>query len=105
MSSSINKLAENIVAVLSEIYDPEIPVSIYELGLIYDVQISKEFDVKILMTFTTPNCPVAESLPIEVKNKIQEISKVNSVEIDITWDPPWDKSMMSEEAKLELGFM
>ena len=105
MSSSINKLAKNIVAVLSEIYDPEIPVSIYELGLIYDVQISKEFDVKILMTFTTPNCPVAESLPIEVKNKIQEISKVNSVEIDITWDPPWDKSMMSEEAKLELGFM
>ena len=105
MSNKVNLLAEKIVAVLSEIYDPEIPVSIYELGLIYDVQISKTFDVKLLMTFTTPNCPVADSLPNEIKNKIEEIKEVNSANIDITWDPPWDKSMMSEEAKLELGFL
>tara|TARA_B100000579_G_C22575360_1_gene730900 strand:- start:164 stop:481 length:318 start_codon:yes stop_codon:yes gene_type:complete len=105
MSNEVNLLAEKIVAVLSEIYDPEIPVSIYELGLIYDVQISKAFDVKLLMTFTTPNCPVADSLPNEIKNKIEGIKEVKSVNIDITWDPPWDKSMMSEEAKLELGFL
>ena len=105
MSNEVNLLAEKIVTVLSEIYDPEIPVSIYELGLIYDVQISKTFDVKLLMTFTTPNCPVADSLPNEIKNKIEEIKEVNSANIDITWDPPWDKSMMSEEAKLELGFL
>ncbi|MDC0189403.1 iron-sulfur cluster assembly protein [Flavobacteriales bacterium] len=105
MSNEVNLLAEKIVTVLSEIYDPEIPVSIYELGLIYDVQISKTFDVKLLMTFTTPNCPVAESLPNEIKNKIEEIKEVKSANIDITWDPPWDKSMMSEEAKLELGFL
>ena len=105
MSNEVNLLAEKIVTVLSEIYDPEIPVSIYELGLIYDVQISKTFDVKLLMTFTAPNCPVADSLPNEIKNKIEEIKEVKSANIDITWDPPWDKSMMSEEAKLELGFL
>ena len=105
MSNEVNLLAEKIVTVLSEIYDPEIPVSIYELGLIYDVQISKTFDVKLLMTFTAPNCPVADSLPNEIKNKIEEIKGVKSANIDITWDPPWDKSMMSEEAKLELGFL
>ena len=105
MSNEVNLLAEKIVAVLSEIYDPEIPVSIYELGLIYDVQISKNFDVKLLMTFTAPNCPVADSLPNEIKSKIEGIKEVKSANIDITWDPPWDKSMMSEGAKLELGFL
>mgnify|MGYP001262969143 CR=1 FL=1 len=105
MSNEINLIAEKIVAVLSEIYDPEIPVSIYELGLIYDVQVSKTFDVKLLMTFTAPNCPVADSLPNEIKSKIEGIKEVKSANIDITWDPPWDKSMMSEGAKLELGFL
>ena len=105
MSNEINLIAEKIVAVLSEIYDPEIPVSIYELGLIYDVQVSKTFDVKLLMTFTAPNCPVADSLPNEIKSKIEGIKEVKSANIDITWDPPWNKSMMSEEAKLELGFL
>ena len=105
MSNEVNLLAEKIVAVLSEIYDPEIPVSIYEIGLIYDVQISKNFDVKLLMTFTAPNCPVADSLPNEIKSIIEGIKEVKSANIDITWDPPWDKSMMSEGAKLELGFL
>ena len=105
MENSNTILKEAIIEALGTVYDPEIPVSIYELGLIYDVQISKTFDVKLLMTFTAPNCPVADSLPNEIKNKIEEIKEVNSANIDITWDPPWDKSMMSEEAKLELGFL
>ncbi len=98
-------LGENVIQTLCEIYDPEIPVNIYELGLIYDIQISKNWDVKILMTFTAPNCPVAESMPIEIKDKVLKIKKVNSVDVDITWDPPWNKDMMSDEAKLELGFL
>ena len=93
------------MSVLCQIYDPEIPVNIYELGLIYDVQVSEDYDVKILMTFTAPNCPVAESLPVEIKEKWKKINSIKNAEIDITWDPPWDKSMMSEEAKLELGFV
>ena len=105
MNKSLQKMGEEVVKVLCEIYDPEIPVNIYELGLIYDVQISDDYDVKILKTFTAPNCPVAESLPIEIKEKVEEISKINTATIDITWDPPWEKDMMSEEAKLELGFL
>ena len=105
MNNSLQKMGEEVVKVLCEIYDPEIPVNIYELGLIYDVQISDDYDVKILMTFTAPNCPVAESLPIEIKEKVEKISKINTATIDITWDPPWQKDMMSEEAKLELGFL
>ena len=98
-------LGEEVVKALCQIYDPEIPVNIYELGLIYDVQISEDYDVKILMTFTAPNCPVAESLPLEVRERIEKINKIKSATVDITWDPPWNKSMMSEEAKLELGFL
>ena len=105
MAKDLNTLAEKIVLALSEIYDPEIPVSIYELGLIYDVHIKNLSDVKILMTFTAPNCPVAESLPVEIKQKIEAIPEVTTAKVEITWDPPWDKSMMSEEAKLELGFL
>jgi len=105
MPKDLNTLAEKIVLALSEIYDPEIPVSIYELGLIYDVHVNDLSDVKILMTFTAPNCPVAESLPVEIKQKIEAIPEVTTATIEITWDPPWDKSMMSEEAKLELGFL
>tara|TARA_B100000927_G_scaffold178960_1_gene144156 strand:- start:77 stop:403 length:327 start_codon:yes stop_codon:yes gene_type:complete len=100
-----NLLSEEIVRVLKTIFDPEIPVDIYELGLIYDVFVNDNFDVKILMTLTTPNCPVAESLPLEVKNKIADIEGVNSAEVEMTFDPPWSKDLMSEEAKLELGFL
>ena len=75
------------------------------MGLIYDVQVNDEYDVRVLMTFTAPNCPVVESLPVEIKEKIEKIKIIKSATIEITWDPPWDKSMMSEEAKLELGFL
>ena len=105
MDKETKLLGENVIQTLCEIYDPEIPVNIYELGLIYDIQISKNWDVKILMTFTAPNCPVAESMPIEIKDKVLKIKKINSVDVEITWDPPWNKDMMSDEAKLELGFL
>ena len=95
-------LKEKVIAEIKKIYDPEIPVNIYELGLIYDVSI-KGKDVSVKMTLTTPNCPVAESLPKEVKDSILEIKEVNKVDLDLVWDPPWDKSMMSEAAKLELN--
>jgi len=98
-------LGDKIVGVLKTIFDPEIPVDIYQLGLIYDVQVSTERDVHILMTLTSPNCPVAESLPQEVKEKSRALDSVNDVEVEITFEPPWDKSMMSEEAKLELGML
>jgi FeS assembly SUF system protein len=94
-----------IVEVIKTIFDPEIPVDIYELGLIYDVLVNEKLDVKVLMTLTTPNCPVAETLPQEVEEKIRQMDLVNSAEVEITFDPPWHKDMMSEEAKLELGFL
>ena len=100
-----NELGEEIVRVLKTIFDPEIPVDIYELGLIYDVLVNEDNDVKVLMTLTTPNCPVAESLPLEVKNKIADIDGVKSAEVEKTFDPPWNRDLMSEEAKLELGFL
>ena len=95
-------LKEKVIAEIKKIYDPEIPVNIYELGLIYDVSV-KEKTVKVKMTLTTPNCPVAESLPKEVKDSIMEIKGVDKVDLDLVWEPPWDKSMMSESAKLELN--
>ena len=95
-------LKEKIVAEIKKIYDPEIPVNIYELGLIYDISV-KDNDVKVKMTLTSPNCPVAESLPKEVKDSILEIEEVKKVDLDLVWEPPWDKSMMSEAAKLELN--
>lgn len=98
-------LEDKIVAVLKTIFDPEIPVDIYELGLIYEVRISKEGVVEIDMTLTSPNCPVAESLPKDVKEKVEGIDGVSEAHINIVFDPPWDKDMMSEEAKLELGFL
>ena len=100
-----NELGEKVVKVLKTIYDPEIPVDIYELGLIYDVFLNEENDVKILMTLTSPNCPVAESLPQEVKDKVAEIKGVKSVEIEMTFDPAWTRDLMSEEAKLELSLI
>ena len=96
-------LKEKIITEIKKIYDPEIPVNIYELGLIYDILIEKNNNVKINMTLTTPNCPVAESLPKEVKDSIMKIKEVKKVDLDLVWDPPWDKSMMSESAKLELN--
>ncbi len=101
----VRKIGLDVIDVLRSIYDPEIPVDIYELGLIYDVQVSDEADVRILMTLTSPNCPVAESLPQEVKEKTRSLDKVNQVEVEITFDPPWTKDLMSEEAKLELGIL
>ena len=95
-------LKEKVIAEIKKIYDPEIPVNIYELGLIYDISI-KNKDVNVKMTLTTPNCPVAESLPKEVKDSIMEIKGIGKVELDLVWDPPWDKSMMTEAAKLELN--
>jgi len=99
------KLGEEVVRVLKTIYDPEIPVDIYELGLIYDVSVNEDYEVKILMTLTSPNCPVAESLPQEVNEKVKSIDQVKDSEIEMTFDPPWSKDLMSEEAQLELGFM
>ncbi len=98
-------LGEKIVTVLKTIYDPEIPVDIYELGLIYDVMVSEDNDIKILMTLTTPNCPVAESLPMEVEEKVKSMDEVSDCEVEITFDPPWTQELMSEEAKLELGML
>lgn len=99
------ELGEKIVKVLKTIYDPEIPVDIYELGLIYDVFVNEDREVKILMTLTTPNCPVAESLPMEVEDKVKSIAIVKDAEVEITFDPPWTQELMSEEAKLELGML
>ena len=99
------ELENRIIEVIKTIYDPEIPVNIYELGLIYDVNVNDENMVKILMTLTTPNCPVAESLPQEVKDKVKSLDQVSDVELEMTFDPPWNKELMSDEAKLELGFM
>ena len=100
-----NVLGEKIVRVLKTIFDPEIPVDIYELGLIYDVFVNEDYEVKILMTLTTPNCPVAETLPLEVEEKVKSLNEVKNAEVEITFDPPWSQDLMSEEAKLELGML
>lgn len=100
------KEVENqVIDILKSIYDPEIPVNIYDLGLVYEVKADEEFNIKIDMTLTSPNCPVAESLPAEVETKAAGLWSVKSAKVEIIWDPPWDKEMMSEEAKYELGFM
>ncbi|WP_138381202.1 SUF system Fe-S cluster assembly protein [Luteithermobacter gelatinilyticus] len=98
-------LGQAVVEVLREIYDPEIPVNIYELGLVYDVVVSDYGDVNIVMTLTTPHCPVAESMPGEVEMRVREVENIGDVKVDLVWDPPWDMSMMSEAARLEMGFM
>lgn len=99
------ELGDKIVRVLKTIYDPEIPVDIYELGLIYDVFVNEDEEVKILMTLTSPNCPVAETLPVEVEEKVKSIDEVADAIVEITFDPPWTQDLMSEEAKLELGML
>ena len=104
-NKELQKIGDKVVEVICEIYDPEIPVNIYALGLIYDVQVSEDIDVKITMTLTSPNCPVAESLPAEVKEKVKTIPAVKDVDVEIVFEPVWTKDMMSEEAKLELGML
>jgi FeS assembly SUF system protein len=98
-------LEERVIDMLKTVYDPEIPVDIYELGLIYEVNISNEAHVGIKMTLTSPACPVAESLPNEVEQKVSGVQGVKSAKVEITFEPPWDRTMMSEAAQLELGFM
>ena len=101
----MQEIGDKIVEVLKSIYDPEIPVDIYELGLIYDVFVNENDEVKILMTLTSPNCPVAETLPVEVEEKVKTLEEVKDAHVEITFDPMWTQDMMSEEAKLELGFL
>ena len=96
-------IKEQVIKEIKKIYDPEIPVNIYELGLIYDIDVDEKNNVKINMTLTSPNCPVAESLPKEVKDSVKQIKEVKEVDLQLVWDPPWDKTMMTEAAKLELN--
>ena len=96
-------LRSQVIEILKTIFDPEIPVNIYEIGLIYEVKVDEDANVHILMTLTSPMCPVAESLPPEVEEKVAALEGVTSAQVEITWDPPWDPDMMSEAAKLELG--
>ena len=99
----LQKIGEDVVAIICEIYDPEIPVNIYELGLIYKIEVNEENKAIIEMTLTSPNCPVAESLPNSVKNNILKIEGIKDVDLKLVWDPPWTKDKMSEAAKLELN--
>lgn len=99
------ELRDAVTEKLKEVYDPEIPVNIWELGLIYEITIDDDFNARILMTLTAPNCPVAESLPHEVKEAAQSVSGIKDVEVELTFDPPWGEDMMTEEAKLEMGFI
>jgi len=105
LKDEIRIYEQAVLNALKSIYDPEIPVNIYDLGLIYEVKVNEDFTVKITMTLTAPNCPEAESLPVEVGNRVNAIEGIKSVEVEIVFDPPWDKDMMSEEAKLDLGFL
>tara|TARA_B100001057_G_scaffold457845_1_gene506487 strand:- start:300 stop:620 length:321 start_codon:yes stop_codon:yes gene_type:complete len=99
------ELNKKILRAIKTVYDPEIPVDVYELGLIYEINIKKNKDVHVLMTLTSPSCPAAESIPSDVKSRIEMIKEINEVDVEITFDPPYTADLMSEEAKLELGFM
>ncbi len=101
----VGKLEQDIVHQLKTVFDPEIPVDIYELGLIYEIKIDEDANVYLKMTLTSPACPVAGSLPKEVQERVKALPEVNDVYVDLVWDPAWDKDMMSDEAKFELGFM
>ena len=105
LKDEIRIYEQAVLNVLKTIYDPEVPVNIFDLGLIYEVIVNQDFTVKIIMTLTAPNCPVAESLPVDVKERVSAISGIKSVDVEIVFEPPWDKDMMSEEAKLDLGFL
>lgn len=100
-----SKLTEEIIKELKILYDPEIPINIYDLGLIYEIKIDDDNNVYILMSLTAPNCPVAESLPADVKNAVENINGVKSCQVEVTFDPPWDQSMISDAALLELGLL
>jgi len=102
---TVQQLQDKVIDTLKNIYDPEIPVDIWELGLIYHLKFDLEGNLIVQMTLTSPMCPVAESLPVEVETKLKAIPGINDVKIQLIWDPPWDKDMMSEVAKLELGFL
>ncbi len=104
-SEANGDVKEAVIEALKSIYDPEIPVDIYELGLIYDVEISEDGDALVTMTLTTPHCPVAESLPNEVELRVLSVPGVRDAEVKLVWDPPWDPSKMSDEARLELGML
>ena len=99
-----NAIKNQVIAAIQTVYDPEIPINIWEVGLIYEVNVDDDGKAHVLMTLTSPNCPVAESLPNDVKTVVAAVEGVNSAEVEITWDPPWDPEMMSEAAQLELGF-
>ena len=99
------QLKEEIIRAIKTVHDPEIPVDVYELGLIYDIQILPINNVHILITLTSPSCPAAESIPKDIKDRVEMIKEINEVEVEITFDPPYSQELMSEEAKLELGFM
>ena len=101
----IRAFEERIVFVLKNIYDPEIPVNIYDLGLIYEVKSDEDGNVRILMTLTSPNCPVAESLPAQVREEVSFLKEVKEIDLELTFEPPWSQDMISEEAKLDLGFL
>ncbi len=101
----MEELKEKVIEKLQTIFDPEIPVNIYELGLIYEINILPINNIQIVMTLTAPGCPAAQTLPVEVDQKLREIEGVNDVHVAITWSPPWDKSRMSEVAQLELGWL
>ena len=103
--SSADTLKEDVIAAIRECYDPEIPVNIYDLGLIYEVNVSASSKVELVMTLTSPHCPVAEILPAQVKSRVELVEGVDEVDLELTWDPPWTPEQMSEAAKLELGFM
>lgn len=105
MNEELQALQDKIVVMLKTCYDPEIPVNIYDLGLIYDVDIDDENNVTIEMTFTSPACPAADFILMDVQMKVESVEEVNNVSLDLTFDPPWDQSMLSEEAMLELGMM
>lgn len=105
MEKSLEQLEKDVIEVIRSCYDPEIPVNIYELGLIYNISINEAREVHIMMTLTSPSCPVAETLPPDVEQKVAGVDGVSSAKVEITFEPPWDQSMMSEEAKLELGFL
>ena len=104
MDRTPEQIREDVVAILKTCYDPEIPVDIYELGLIYGIDVADDGKTKITMTLTTPMCPVAEILPGEVEKKVATVDGVSGTELDLVWEPPWEPSMMSEAAKLQLGF-
>ena len=104
-ASPKDALKQDVIAAISEIFDPEIPVNIYDLGLIYDVHVGDEGKIDVVMTLTSPHCPVAEILPGQVKSRVELVEGVNEVDLELTWDPPWTPENMSEPAKLELGFM